>query len=407
MKPFFSNLLLLLLVLSGTMPQAQVFTNYTTASGLPSDNVTSVAVDTNNVKWFGTQGGIARFNDLTWTTYTIANGLVDNYINCIAVDIHNNVWVGTDVGISKFDGSIWTSYTTANGLVNNSVNYIAGSPDGSVWIGTNNGASNFDGTTWKNYTMTSGLPNNLISYIACDKVGNTWLGTFIGGLSKFNGTTFSNFTMTDSLVSNNISALAIDHHNKKWIGSYEASYEGISLLDSLDHWVANYRSMDGLLSPYVQDISFNSKDILWTTIYDVYKQDGGVAWHYGSAWKTLTTADGLVNKLVKRLAVDKNDYVWITTGSGVSKLYFPNAGVVGIADQPFRVFPNPATTEIHIDGLTSAGNLHILNFVGREVSSQNLEKGSNTIGLQGFSPGIYLLRYTTGQDNFSGKLVIR
>ena len=97
--------------------QIMTITSYTTANGLPDNNVLDVAVDGNNTKWFATQGGVCRYNDTSWTTFTTANGLIDNFINCIAADHYNNIWVGTDFGISKWNGSTWTSYTAANGLV--------------------------------------------------------------------------------------------------------------------------------------------------------------------------------------------------------------------------------------------------------------------------------------------------
>ena len=33
--------------------------------------------------------------------------------------MEGNKWFGTDGGVSKFDGANWTTYTTSNGLVNN------------------------------------------------------------------------------------------------------------------------------------------------------------------------------------------------------------------------------------------------------------------------------------------------
>ena len=74
MNRFKTKLLLIVLMLSGTLIQAQTFTNYTSVDSLPSDNVTGVAIDAANQKWFGTQDGVAKFNDVTWSTYTTANG---------------------------------------------------------------------------------------------------------------------------------------------------------------------------------------------------------------------------------------------------------------------------------------------------------------------------------------------
>ena len=124
-------------------------------------------------------------------------------------------------------------------------------------------------------------------------------------------------------------------------------------------------------------------------------------------WQSYTVSSGLVNNLVKRIAVDKSDYVWITTGSGVSRLYDPSSGFGELAGISMSVYPNPATTEIHIDGVLSAGNLRIMTIEGKTVVSQLLTKGSNTVSVQGLASGLYILKYTTGEVGFSGKLVIR
>jgi ligand-binding sensor domain-containing protein len=403
MKSFIRHLFIIMLVLSASAIRAQQFTNFTTANGLPSDNVNGVAIDGNNHKWFATQAGVARYNDTTWTIYTTANGLIDNYINCIAVDVNNHIWAGTDYGVSTFDGTRWISYTKTHGLVDNTVNYIAGDPDGSVWIGTGAGASNFDGINWHTYTTANGLPNDLISYIAVDQSGNKWFGTFIGGLSKFNGTSFTNFSTADSLPDNNIISIAMGANKTKWIGTYS----GVAVFDSLDQWTATYRVAQGLLNNFVQDMAMDSKGTMWFGLYDIYVMDGGITKNNKTFWRSFTLDDGLINALVKRVAVDKTDMVWITTGGGVSKLYDPTSGAGELAGININLFPNPATTELHLNGMSTAGNLRIMTSEGKTAIVKSLSKGSNTINLQGLAPGIYIVNYTTTAGSYSGKLVIR
>ncbi len=402
MKRFIS-LLMLLPLLGVTALRAQQFTNYTTADGLPSDNVLGVAVDGSNNKWFATQSGVAKFNDNAWTVYTTANGLVDNYINCIAVDAANRVWAGTDYGVSRFDGTTWTTFTTTNGLVDDMVKYIAGDPDGSVWIGTGNGLSNFDGTTWKTYTTANGLPSNLISYIAVDSKGIRWFGTFVGGLVRFDGSAFTVTTMTDSLPSDNIICIAFGRDKSRWVGTYS----GVAVYDSADHWVRNIRKTDGMFSNFVQDMAMDSRKTMWLGLYDIYTQDGGVDSYNLGFWKHFNVAGGLVDAHVKRLAVDANDYVWIATGAGVSKLYDPHSGTAELQASGLRLYPNPATTEIHADGLTEAARLEILTPEGRCILTRDLAAGSTTIGLSGIAPGLYLLKFTSDRSSRTEKLVIR
>ena len=48
-------------------------------------------------KWFGTDnGGVAKFDDINWTVYTTSNsGLPENDVFSIAIDAEGNKWFGT------------------------------------------------------------------------------------------------------------------------------------------------------------------------------------------------------------------------------------------------------------------------------------------------------------------------
>jgi len=404
MKSLISKFCLLLLLCSATQLRAQVFTNFTDSTGLPAGYVSGVAIDGNNHKWFATQGGVAMYNDTTWKVYSLANGLLDSTITCIAVDKYNHVWAGTDLGVSKFDGTTWTNYTTANGLVNSMVSYIAADPDGSVWIGTSGGLSHFTGSVWTNYTTANGLPADLISYIRADKKGNVWICTWLGGLAKFNGSTFTYFTTADSLPENNIMSICIGAGYTKWVGT---SQGGVAVFDSLDKWICTYRLTSELLNNHIQDIAMDSRGAMWFGIYDSYTQEGGISAEKSNSWKSYTVAKGLVNNLVKKITIDQSDNVWVATGAGVSKFYDPYLSAGELAGINLKIFPNPASTELHVDGLTSAGKLRILTLAGCVASEQTVARGSNTIRLNSLVPGLYIISYTGGNLSYTGKLVIQ
>ena len=42
------------------------------------------------------------------TNHTITNGLPSNDVRSIAVDSQNSIWAGTSKGLSQFDGVKWT-----------------------------------------------------------------------------------------------------------------------------------------------------------------------------------------------------------------------------------------------------------------------------------------------------------
>ena len=66
-------------------PEWMVYRVATT--GLPDNNVYSVAVEDNGAKWIGTYNGLARFDGDKWTAYHSSNSsLPDAFITYIEID---------------------------------------------------------------------------------------------------------------------------------------------------------------------------------------------------------------------------------------------------------------------------------------------------------------------------------
>ncbi|MBK7214059.1 MAG: T9SS type A sorting domain-containing protein [Bacteroidales bacterium] len=394
-------LILLTLTILNSFLGAQSFTNYTTDNGLPDNNVNGVAVDGNNVKWFGTQLGVARFDGSNWSIFTTANGLIDNYINCIAVDANNHIWIGTDIGVSVYDGSAWTSYTTANGLIDNMISYIAGADDGSVWIGTNLGLSKFNSGTFTNYNSSNGLNYEMVSYIATQGT-NVWIGTWLGGVFKFDGTTFTNFTMANGLPDNNISCIAIDDAGNKFIGTFA----GIAKLNSSDVYVTTYTSTGGMFNNYVKDLAITSDQDLWAGIYADYLQEGAISFFNQSSWVNYKVSDGLVNTMVKRVAIDANDHLWVATGSGVSE-FNPLTGIGEQTASGISVYPNPATDVLHIDGISESANVAVYNSCGKLVMAQNMTGQDGNVDISGNTLGFYVVKVMDKSRSITAKIMIK
>ena len=219
----------------------------TSNSNILSNNVLSVAVGRNQLRWIGTDKGISAFyNNKEWlipdyqslypqvlfeyypitamaTTRqgdslyvaTEGAGVVRVFKNnldaisgasayakwgpiempsdsvyslCITKD--GTQWIGTSKGVARHIGNNtlenWTVFNTDNGLVDNFVQTIATEPFGkNVWFGTKGGVSVFDGTNWTSYTMSDGLISNNILFIMTDKNGIVYLGTD-NGLMVYN-----------------------------------------------------------------------------------------------------------------------------------------------------------------------------------------------------------------------------
>ncbi|MDE2903151.1 MAG: hypothetical protein OXP73_08975 [Chloroflexota bacterium] len=142
-------------------------------SGIVSDNVTAVAVDTRGGLWFGTvDGGVSRTrNPLTWDHFDAGEGLGSNNVRDIFVASDGTVWVATSRGVSWLQDNLFSTSNVLNaGLPSNSVRTLAEDSQGHIWIATDGGVGSFDGSTWTAFTTAQGLPTNNASSIAVGRV---------------------------------------------------------------------------------------------------------------------------------------------------------------------------------------------------------------------------------------------
>jgi len=400
---FLQNFLAAALILMIVYPlSGQSFTNYTTTNGLVSDNVSSVAIDANDNLWFGTQNGVSFFDRTNWTTYTNASdsGLVNDDITAVMVASTGNVWIGTSFGTSVFDGANWTAYTTADGLGNNQIKHIAEDQNGHIWFGTIAGASRFDGTAWTNYGTNDGIPFGGVNHIELASNGNLWLSSGLGGAIVYDGNNFTAVTETDGLLNNKVRSIALDASGNKWVGTSD----GITVLDGSNQFTENHTRLFILPPPDtlnpVEDVEVDSRGLVWAAVYvDYLVTEGGVSFYDGSTWTDFDVSDGLVGPVVRRLAIDSNDDVWVATSTGVSQI----SGItVGSAPQlerdDFDLFPMPAHHVLNLrlrERLTDdALPLELYNLEMVRVADWQMSKGTQekNMTLPELPAGLYFLR---------------
>jgi len=101
-------------------------------SELLSEKVTSIFIDSFNVKWFGTDKGISRFDGTNWDNINDNNFLLNNNVKQIAYErsgFGHEIWIATDGGLSvaafDIDGiSSATTYSIDNSGVYGTLNLL-------------------------------------------------------------------------------------------------------------------------------------------------------------------------------------------------------------------------------------------------------------------------------------------
>jgi hypothetical protein len=241
----------------------------TSNSGIGSNGILSIVIDGLGNKWFGTGGGgVEKFDGTQFTAYDGGDNVAS-----VAIDGSGNIWAAGQVkGLLKFDGSNWTIYNTSNsGLHSNAISSVAIDGSGNKWVGeTYVGLSKFDGTNWTVYTSTnSGLPAGVVFSIAIDGSGTKWLGTLGGGLVKFDDVNWTVYNSSNSSLPyhTNIRKVIIDGSGNKWIGTWG---DGLLKFDGTT-WSVYTTSNSGLPGNYVTSIVIDSSGNKWIGC------EGGVA----------------------------------------------------------------------------------------------------------------------------------
>ena len=98
MKKSFAILIALHFIINSFAQQFD-FKNFSLAEGLPQSSVYDIYQDKKGFIWFGTQGGISKFNGIEFNTFSQKNNLADNHVTVICEDSHGNIWTG-----HRFDG---------------------------------------------------------------------------------------------------------------------------------------------------------------------------------------------------------------------------------------------------------------------------------------------------------------
>jgi len=197
-------------------------------SGLPDDEVLSVAFDQQGYLWFGTRAGLARYDGQTWQVCHAQDfGLPGEEVHAIKTDGAGRLWIGTNAGAAVFDGQSWTSYSTENsGLTGRLVLSLAFDPQPGgdrVWLGTDLGLNRLDEATgeWAFFKpKETGLGVGGIPDLLIDSSGWLWVATLGGGLSLWDGNTWTHYRISNSgLPSNAVQAIQEIGKGQFWVST--------------------------------------------------------------------------------------------------------------------------------------------------------------------------------------------
>jgi len=294
------------------------WTNYDTL--IIDNGVISLAIDDSGYAWMGTYEygsthGVLKFDGSDWVSYDTTNsGIISNWVQDIVIESPDKVWFGCFGGVSVFDGNNWTSYGTSNSdLASSNVRSIAIDSLGRKWFGgCCDGLSMFDGINWVVYdTTNSGLPSNQVISIVVDSTGNLWFATKTiereprYNIVKFDGADWMVYDISGNQIADNrVTDIVTDRSGNTWIGTKK---KGLCRFDG-ENWTTYNTGNSGILGNDIVSLALDTSGALWIVC------GGGLSKYDGINWTNYdTTNSELAGRSILCLAIDKDDVKWLGT----------------------------------------------------------------------------------------------
>lgn len=331
---------------------SQETVKYTTAnSSLASDKVTKIYIDSFDVKWFGTDKGISRFDGKNWTIIDKSNYLKNNTINDIAYEktkSGDEIWVATNGGLSVMSYNVdgVTAATTyhvggpESGIINDTVTAVGVDANNNKWIATPTGLNTLGKNGWDTtYTYMNEerviknwdrlVVNSIGSY---KNSASAYIGTSGEGVLRFNYDEVDGFTGASALGKTwshlgdgNVNSVTIND-SIQWYGTTMGAFEHFGP-STKEYWDYRVTELDGIVSPMVYDIEKDNNGDVWigtdkginivpqTTLF-VYQSSNqaNLLWSDGYKFSTIAYSSK-INDMQK----DAAGNIWIASDSGVEK----------------------------------------------------------------------------------------
>ncbi|MGI8603644.1 MAG: LamG-like jellyroll fold domain-containing protein [Verrucomicrobiales bacterium] len=318
--------------------------NFSHLDGLAADYVKCVYLAADGAIWFGTEGGVSRFDGRRFSNLTHSDGLANGRITAIGESRDRVMWFGTPEGLSRYhpenERRRLTTFTTANGLPGNDITALTVDGDGRLWVGTTRGLSRHEpaieeqgGIPFVNPSGDS--PGDAVLSLHADSAGALWVGTSTG-VTRQAGDSRKFFTNRDGLAEGPVISIFQSADKAMWFGT---DGNGVSRMlagsDAGTPIFTNFTTHDGLAGNHVTGIAQDRQGAMWFATRPVMSTPpppAGLSRYDDKSFVNFAVADGLADQFVLGLLFDARGGLWAGTMRGVSHYDFESVAQWGQGD---------------------------------------------------------------------------
>lgn len=304
-------------------------------SDLDNAQVYAVAKDRKGFLWFGTAGGVKRYDGYNFTTFRHSkdqvSSLSNDNVSVMMIDSQDRLWIGTwggGVNLYQRDSQSFKHFRhdpiKSDTVGADKIQALYEGRDGSIWVGTNGGGLSLYNDKTGNFQRYAhdaedpdSIEHNRIWSIAEDSQGTIWSATS-NGLYRLDSTQqrFRKFDVANSGEDGpEVRALHIDKNDNLWM----ATRLSFGRLNIADNSYTPFSFPEDEPSSITR-MTAHKGGLLLATFAGIYHFD------LASSQFVPTTHDGkwalLGNRDVRQVLVDSTGLLWAATRySGVFKVY--------------------------------------------------------------------------------------
>jgi len=287
---------------------------YTTADGLPSDDIHRIVRDSRGELWFCTQEGLAHFDGNRFVNYGVDQGLPAGLTFNVTETRTGAFWVSVHWGLLEFLPSgpqRFVTHALGDDGKPKSVRVVLEDRSGTLWVGAFEGL--FRSHSGKFDSVDIGMSDaryadQHVTSLLEDPDGVLWIGARSGLYRRFPDGRVDHYTHQDGLPHDNVEALLRDRTGRLWV----ATRDGIWVWEGGRRYVLKMR--DGLPGHSVYALLETTDGRVFAGI------QGGVAEIGGREVVAWRKENGLPNWNCITLAEDPAGNLWVGTGAGAAKI---------------------------------------------------------------------------------------
>jgi len=305
----------------GLLAESPPIQPFTTADGLPTNQINQIVADSRGFIWFLTPEGLSRFDGHRIVNFGVGDGLPGQNAGALLETRSGEYLIGTDAGIGEFQahGLKFATYHPGKSRAENFIEALFQDSAGRIWCATAGGL--FEMLKDHQFRLEKlppppGRSQPVVTNLAEDSAHNLWVST-LWGVNVIGKAGVQHISLPSS-ATDNVKCLQADSQGRVWGGTQD----GLVLMGGevgRSRVLRIYKEIGGVRQLDISSLAIAPDGSLWAAASaGILRSVPGIQ---PEIFRLLTRAQGLTDHQINALSMDRAGNMWAgTEGAGVMKI---------------------------------------------------------------------------------------